>query len=263
MAEVVENFYGVYLLFCENPKYTGRTYIGFTVNPNRRIIQHNKGVKSGGAWRTSNKGPWVMVLVVHGFPNEISALRFEWAWQNPQKSRRLNSLPKKAAKEKKYDYCLRILSEMLLVGPWNRLPLTVRWLSAKHMKEFPPNRHPPLHMPITYGHVVSKKVNVVDSEKIDPDVSEILTCRLCNLSVNEEDKLTCLDNGCPLIAHIVCLAKRFLGQGGTSSVNEVIPVSGECPECSEQLLWGDLIRKKNGCYADLVPADESDLDKSE
>ena len=97
---------------------------------------------AGGAWRTSNKGPWDMVLVVHGFPNDISALRFsscsglpssyfpylplqsplrfEWAWQHPTSSRRLNSLPAKKSSEKKFDYELRLLSCMLRLGPWDR-----------------------------------------------------------------------------------------------------------------------------------------------
>lgn len=57
-AEVIEHFYGVYLLYCMNPKYKGRTYIGYTVDPCRRLKKHNAGKKYGGAWKTSDKGPW-------------------------------------------------------------------------------------------------------------------------------------------------------------------------------------------------------------
>merc|ERR1712038_210811 len=159
--EKVENFYGVYLLLCLNPKYRGRTYIGFTVDPIRRLKQHNAGSAFGGARRTSNRGPWAMVVITHGFPNMISALRFEWAWQHPQRSRRLNQVPGKKKTEKRFPYHIRLLSEMLKTGPWCRLPLSIRWLrpDLKGNIDFPRDKPPPIHMPILYGQVRSVKLS--------------------------------------------------------------------------------------------------------
>ncbi|XP_018565420.1 structure-specific endonuclease subunit slx1 [Anoplophora glabripennis] len=244
-VDTVENFYGVYLLYCLNPKYKGRTYIGYTVDPNRRIRQHNKGKQYGGAWKTSNKGPWSMVMIIHGFPNDIAALRFEWAWQHPQVSRRLQHVQKKKTKEKSYDFCIRVLSEMLTVGPWCRLPLTIRWLNSEFVKEFSSLKVPPLHMPICQGPVISKKLQKTAEGSTDvPDQGHASYCNLCFKPI-EGRKLNCLNGRCNLNSHVVCLSKHFVDKG------EYIPVEGKCPKCAGTFLWGDIIRKFRGCYNSL------------
>jgi structure-specific endonuclease subunit SLX1 len=66
-----------YLLSSVTPRFPNATYIGFTVNPRRRLRQHNREIK-GGAWRTGFRGPWRMALVLAGFPDKRTALQFEW-----------------------------------------------------------------------------------------------------------------------------------------------------------------------------------------
>lgn len=58
----------------------GKAYIGATVDPTRRLRQHN-GELAGGARRTRDRGPWSFVCVVSGFRTWREALQFEWAFK--------------------------------------------------------------------------------------------------------------------------------------------------------------------------------------
>ena len=62
-----------------------RTYIGATVDPDRRLQQHN-GMKSGGARATKGKS-WNRVCYVSGFPDWTAALQFEWSWKHVSRRR--------------------------------------------------------------------------------------------------------------------------------------------------------------------------------
>ena len=82
------NNYYVYLL----ESTTGSTYVGATINLDRRLRQHN-GIIKGGAKRTTgivNKGEsWNRYCYVSGFPDWKSTLQFEWRWK--QLSRKIKS----------------------------------------------------------------------------------------------------------------------------------------------------------------------------
>lgn len=90
-----------YLLECSDKS----TYIGATVDVNRRLRQHNSELV-GGARRTTAKSAggvkrWARILYVSGFYSSIEALQFEWRWKFISKSsrktsaieRRLDALP--------------------------------------------------------------------------------------------------------------------------------------------------------------------------
>ncbi|XP_011498336.1 PREDICTED: structure-specific endonuclease subunit slx1 [Ceratosolen solmsi marchali] len=249
--QISEHFFGVYLLYCKNPNYKGKTYIGYTVNPKRRIKQHNAGKNFGGAWKTSNRGPWEMILIVHGFPNSICALQFEWAWQHPEHSRRLNHVIKKKSRQRTFNYQLMVLSAMLNVVPWVRLPLILRWLDDDFGREYSSWVRPPLHMPIAYGKITSKPLKNAHegsqkSKEMEIPVNKVTNmdetyCQICLSMVEEEDAITCVEPNCSLISHLICLAEHFRKD------DMILPIEGCCPACNVDILWGDLIRKKLGC----------------
>jgi predicted GIY-YIG superfamily endonuclease len=111
----------------------GSTYIGATVDLNKRIRQHNKELK-GGATATSikvNQGEaWSYVCYVENFPNWNEALKFEWRWK--QISRQIQKKnPKINPREKRLealDLLLKLdkpTSKAMLYSEWETKPNVV------------------------------------------------------------------------------------------------------------------------------------------
>jgi predicted GIY-YIG superfamily endonuclease len=71
------------------------TYIGATVDVERRLRQHNKEIKGGAhatGMRVARGETWKRICYVSGFPDWPAALQFEWRWK--QISRKLSPNPK-------------------------------------------------------------------------------------------------------------------------------------------------------------------------
>lgn len=69
-----------YMLYTEE----GQTYIGATIDPDRRLRQHNKEI-SGGARATSMRVQqglsWKRACYIENIPEWRTALQIEWRWK--------------------------------------------------------------------------------------------------------------------------------------------------------------------------------------
>ncbi|RRT60338.1 hypothetical protein B296_00040505 [Ensete ventricosum] len=146
-----KGFFACYLLASLSPRHKSRTYIGylnpfffnyffldrvvyrFTVNPRRRIRQHNGEIRCG-AWRTKHGRPWEMVLCIYGFPSNVSALQFEWAWQHPKESLAVRKAASNFKSLSGIANKIKIAYTMLSLPAWENLNLTVNFFSTKYMK---------------------------------------------------------------------------------------------------------------------------------
>jgi structure-specific endonuclease subunit SLX1 len=72
------------------------TYVGSTVDLDRRLRQHNKELV-GGAHATSAKvikgEVWTRACHISGFPDWSSALQFEWRWKQLSRKQPTNMFP--------------------------------------------------------------------------------------------------------------------------------------------------------------------------
>ena len=151
-----------------------------------------------------------------------------------------------------FDYNFRLLSEMLRLGPWNRLPLTVRWLRPDiKFAEFPEDKQPPIHISVLQGPVQAVRLKRAVKKRKDENVSKVdeneeeFICAMCIECVRNKDKVQCVSDKCGAVSHIHCLAERFRQE--SAEPDKFLPVEGTCPVCDMKTLWGDIIRKRKGC----------------
>nr|CAD1817489.1 unnamed protein product [Ananas comosus var. bracteatus] len=105
----------------------------FTVNPRRRIRQHNGEIRCG-AWRTKRGRPWEMILCIYGFPSNVSALQFEWAWQHPTESLAVRKAASSFKSLGGIANKIKLAYTMLNLPSWENLNLTANFFSTKYMK---------------------------------------------------------------------------------------------------------------------------------
>jgi len=100
----------VYLLLSTN----NNTYVGATIDVNRRLRQHNSEIKGGAKATTSKvaKGEtWRRICYVSGFPDWSSALQFEWRWK--QISRKIQKNKKPLVNKKPLEKRMEALNQLL------------------------------------------------------------------------------------------------------------------------------------------------------
>ena len=110
----------------------GSTYIGATVDIDKRIRQHNKEIK-GGATATSIKVQsgeiWTYACYVENFPTWNAALQFEWRWK--QISRQIQ---KTHLNLKPYEKRMQALIKLLnLDRPTSKAELYSSWLEKPNI----------------------------------------------------------------------------------------------------------------------------------
>jgi predicted GIY-YIG superfamily endonuclease len=163
LNEHLSSVHFCYLL--ESKAKKGKYYIGYTKNPKRRLDQHN-GMIPGGAARTKNGRPWEIVLEIHGFKCETSALRFEFHWQ---KSVNLAAIEETVSKPDITHY-IRTLQLVLEMSPFDSLSLHILWQSAQRSEELKLLLSIKSQLLIKTVEVESTPNNVNDCDKSIPEL---------------------------------------------------------------------------------------------
>ncbi|KZO89778.1 hypothetical protein CALVIDRAFT_559051 [Calocera viscosa TUFC12733] len=261
-------FYACYVLRSLGTRPRGRkTYIGTTTDPARRLRQHN-GELTQGARKTSLDRPWIMSMLVHGFPSKLHALQFEWALQHPWKSRHLAHHFPTIIGRSKLPRIVSVVRTMVSSPTYHAWPLHVTLLDAHAVEAWKAAADTSGKLPagckVTTKKLRVTKAGAQDVSKAGFDIADVKfrdimlgnqirveglarhpKCSICREKVDVSQPLTtasCPSDGCTSVSHIDCLGRDFASH---ASHDPLLPRSGKCNQCKTTVLWGDVIR---GCY---------------
>lgn len=275
MSVVKYRFFGCYLLLSESsdaPK--GKSYIGFTVDPVRRLRQHNGELSRGGAKRTKAHRPWRMVCIVHGFRTQVQGLQFEWAWQHPLLCRTVRSQVMAAnisgcklssrgrQRECRLESCLRVLEAMLSSPTWSRMPICITFFDDSQRSQFRLNRDSNVTSDYCESISVFSDLKLNDSRAHPFRLCES-SCSVCNSVLEGPECRVVSCPGCGSFFHARCGAGCFKPSGG--KLRDLIPSKGgECPVCLKSVDWVDFVRSAFilGSGGDIPEEKESDVESS-
>lgn len=228
-------FCGCYLLRSLHPQHPRSTYVGFTVNPLRRIRQHN-GEIQGGAYKTKGRRPWTFVALVHGFATQSEALQFEWAWQHPTKSKAIREAAARLGvstrgRKSGWRGHFEVLGIMLTDQRWQNLHIRIPDPQATPAPKALVER-----ATITLGSVESWQpaslaaenrtaragADTGEEDDLTDDDQDAMCCAVCGLEDMREYR-TC--HACGANSHSDCLALL---------VDE--HAAGRCPLCDSRIV---------------------------
>lgn len=270
-----QRFLGCYLLVSRSklPAAVGKTYVGFTVDPPRRIKQHNGITKSGGARRTSKHRPWDMVAVIHGFRTKTQALQFEWAWQHPFKCYALqlhfdrpDAMALPSGKRNSVLGRLKSLSALVSIPPWSFCPLTLTICAPRqHWDEFSIQSLTfPKPFRVTFSALDTLCASVASYDYRHPCDSVMPRqlpnkdsgCFLCkqpveypNLSSSRSSRKLTHCAHCGAISHLACMATCRIANE-INSAERLLPVEVQCKLCKGLMHWSRVVRLSRALESD-------------
>jgi len=257
--------YFCYLLRSLKTKRSTATYIGFTTKPERRIRQHNGEIKSG-AKRTIKSRPWEFCCIISGFPNKRVALKFEYMWTYPQKSRMTKKVfPSRMVGWKRR---LKVLGYLVDLPVWSQLHLTCNFSKEEYQTHFTENENCVVKSSLLSDIVDVHKERMGGGSGRLSRVGE--SCSVCSSSssssssnFNETIRPQWTCPTCSSSTHLTCLATHSLSISSSSS-SSLIPSRAVCPTCSFSLDWIHVVRATLQTESDLEESvdDEENDDSS-